>query len=214
MISNDFYHPVDVNKNGWWDFIKSHGTLGVISLWPSDTIWWYRCGSSLAQVMACRLIATSHYLNQFWLIIKCVLWYSPESTFVRSAHGTPGFIYPEIFTCPTLIVVIFFFSICLYRECKRKLYSNPLAWLVISLALGHWAMGYVEPWKLIHHMSSETTLLKLVPHLSGINELMMSFVSAGRAGPSWFTCVGIAWKCSPIQAAQIPCCRCIWALLS
>ena len=31
---------------------------------PRDTIWWHRFGSSLAQVMACCLTATSHYLNQ------------------------------------------------------------------------------------------------------------------------------------------------------
>ena len=34
------------------------------SLWPSDTIWRQRSGSTLAQVMACWLTATSHYLNQ------------------------------------------------------------------------------------------------------------------------------------------------------
>ena len=31
---------------------------------PSDVIWWYRYGSTLAQVMACCLTAPSHYLNQ------------------------------------------------------------------------------------------------------------------------------------------------------
>ena len=40
------------------------------SLWPSDIIWWQRSGSILAQVMACCLMATSHYLNQYWLIIE------------------------------------------------------------------------------------------------------------------------------------------------
>ena len=34
------------------------------SLWPSDTIWRQRSGSTLAQVMACCLTAPSHYLNQ------------------------------------------------------------------------------------------------------------------------------------------------------
>ena len=36
------------------------------SLWPRDTIWWHRSGSTLAQ---CRQ-ATSHYLNKCWLIIS------------------------------------------------------------------------------------------------------------------------------------------------
>ena len=34
-----------------------------------------RSGSTLAQVMACCLTATSHYLNQCWLISEA-LWYS------------------------------------------------------------------------------------------------------------------------------------------
>ena len=33
-------------------------------LWPSDTIWRQRSGSTLAPVMACCLTAPSHYLNQ------------------------------------------------------------------------------------------------------------------------------------------------------
>ena len=44
------------------------------SLWPSDTIWRQRSGSTLAQVMACCLTAPSHYLNQCWLIISEVQW--------------------------------------------------------------------------------------------------------------------------------------------
>ena len=41
----------------------------VNSLWPSDTIWRQRSGSTLAQVMACCLMAASHYQNQCWLFI-------------------------------------------------------------------------------------------------------------------------------------------------
>ena len=36
----------------------------IKSVWPSDAIWWHRSGSTLAQVMACCLMAPSHYLNQ------------------------------------------------------------------------------------------------------------------------------------------------------
>ena len=46
----------------------------VNSLGPSDTIWWQRSGSTLAQVMACCLTAPSHYLNQCWLIISEAQW--------------------------------------------------------------------------------------------------------------------------------------------
>ena len=41
--------------------------------------------SSLVQVMAWSHQAPSHYLNQCWLIIKGVLWHSPECNFTRSA---------------------------------------------------------------------------------------------------------------------------------
>ena len=57
----------------------------VNSLWPSDTIWRQRPGSTLAQVMAWCLTAPSHYLNQCWLIISKVLWLSREGNFTRDA---------------------------------------------------------------------------------------------------------------------------------
>ena len=53
---------------------------------PSNTIWWQRSGSTLAQVMACCLTAPSHYLNQCWLITKGFMWYSFESNFIRIAQ--------------------------------------------------------------------------------------------------------------------------------
>ena len=37
------------------------------SMWPSNAIWRHRSGSTLVQVMACCLMAPSHYLNQCWL---------------------------------------------------------------------------------------------------------------------------------------------------
>ena len=55
------------------------------SLWPSDTIWWQRSGSTLAQVMACCLMTPSHYLNQCWLIISEVQWHSYYGDFTRDA---------------------------------------------------------------------------------------------------------------------------------
>ena len=48
------------------------------SMWPGDTIWRRRSGSTLVQVMACCLTAPSHYLNQCWLIINEVQWQSPK----------------------------------------------------------------------------------------------------------------------------------------
>ena len=58
----------------------------INSLWPSDAIWQHPSGSTLAQIMACCLMATSHYLNQCWLIIKGVLWHSPETNVTRCAY--------------------------------------------------------------------------------------------------------------------------------
>ena len=42
----------------------------VNSLGPRDTIWQHRSGSTLGQVMACCLMAPSHYLTLCWLIIS------------------------------------------------------------------------------------------------------------------------------------------------
>ena len=44
--------------------------------------------STLAQAMACCLMAPSHYLNQCWLLSIEVLWHSPESNLTVSAKAT------------------------------------------------------------------------------------------------------------------------------
>ena len=53
------------------------------TLLSSDTIWWHRSGSTLPQVMACCLVATSHNLNQCWLIIGEDQWQLPDYNFTR-----------------------------------------------------------------------------------------------------------------------------------
>ena len=55
----------------------------IDSLWLSDTIWWHRTGSTLAQVMAWCLMAPSYYLIQCWLIIIKGPGHSPEGNFTR-----------------------------------------------------------------------------------------------------------------------------------
>ena len=60
------------------------------SLWPSKAIWQHTCISvfTLAQVMACSLVAPSLYLNQFRLLgLRELLWHSYESNFTSSALG-------------------------------------------------------------------------------------------------------------------------------
>ena len=53
----------------------------INSLWPSDTILGHISGSTLAQVMSWCHQAPRYYLNQCWLIIRGLLWHSPESHF-------------------------------------------------------------------------------------------------------------------------------------
>ena len=57
------------------------------SLWPSDSIWQQRSGSTLAQVMACCLMASSHYLNKCCLIISKIQWHWSEGNFTRNTLG-------------------------------------------------------------------------------------------------------------------------------
>ena len=64
-ISRDLLENSEWRRKGWWL---------IILLWPSDGIWWHRSGSTLAQVMACCLRATNHYLNQCWLTISEGQW--------------------------------------------------------------------------------------------------------------------------------------------
>ena len=73
----------------WWAILTtkmiliSGGSIIVASLWShvgtyiwvkirsgDGFIWWYRSWSTLAQVMACCLIAPSRYLNPCWLIVN------------------------------------------------------------------------------------------------------------------------------------------------
>ena len=60
----------------------------INSLWPNDAIWRHGTGSTLAQVMACCLMAPSHYLSQCWLIISKVLCHSLEGIIMRRSEDT------------------------------------------------------------------------------------------------------------------------------
>ena len=72
------------------DDIKYNTCLYFLnSLWPCDAIWWHKTGSPLAQVMACCLMAPSHYLKQCWLIIIEVFdgnFTSDTSTIIEISH--------------------------------------------------------------------------------------------------------------------------------
>ena len=62
--------------------------LAFNSLWPSDAIWRHRSWSTLAQIMACSLMAPSHYLNQCWLFISGVPRHSYENNFTMRGQAT------------------------------------------------------------------------------------------------------------------------------
>ena len=67
----------------------------INSLWPGDTIWRHGTRSTLAQVMACCLMAPSHYLNQCWLIISKVKWHSSKGRFTRDNSAINHWNYLE-----------------------------------------------------------------------------------------------------------------------
>ena len=52
----------------------------------TNTLLWPRSGSKLTHLMACCLTAPSHYLNQCWLIINCIMWHWHETQFTGSAQ--------------------------------------------------------------------------------------------------------------------------------
>ena len=61
------YYKIDSGNNlapNRWQTITGNWLAWCIDLmWPIYTKWLHRTGSTLAQVMACCLIALSHYLN-------------------------------------------------------------------------------------------------------------------------------------------------------
>ena len=63
-----------------WQSMRTKGpvllrlSLIVNPLWPSDAIQRHGIGSTLAQVMACCLMATIHHRNQCWLCISGVFF--------------------------------------------------------------------------------------------------------------------------------------------
>ena len=64
------------------DMVQAN-TLRLNWFGPSEAIWQHKSGSTLAQVMACCLMAPSHYLNQCWFLISGVLRRSAESNFTK-----------------------------------------------------------------------------------------------------------------------------------
>ena len=87
-LSAPIMTPFDDNSMCHWASKRCKKLIHFNSLWPSDTIWRHRAGSTLAQVMACCLMAPSHYLNQWWLIVSKVQWHSSEGNFTKDTSAT------------------------------------------------------------------------------------------------------------------------------
>ena len=72
------------------DLVENKSALGQVvvnPLWPSGAIWRHKCESTLAQVMACCLAASSHYLNQCYFITNKVQWHWFEGNFTRDTSA-------------------------------------------------------------------------------------------------------------------------------
>ena len=91
-------------RNASWDMITQlvWTTWTPISVVPQKAIkhnhpltdslvmlkGWQRSWSTLPQVMACCLMAPSHYLNHWWLFIDKVEWPSSDGNFTASTKTT------------------------------------------------------------------------------------------------------------------------------
>ena len=69
--------------------------LSYIRVFPYVAIWWHETWSRLFQVMAWCLMAPSHYLSQFWIIISEVQWHSSEGNFARDTSAINHWNYLE-----------------------------------------------------------------------------------------------------------------------
>ena len=88
------------NTGTWWTVDSQN----VNSLWPNDIIWWHRFVSTLAQVMACCLMAPSHCLNQYWFIIISVLCHSHQGNSAGNTHESNHYNTFEILTHCSLVI--------------------------------------------------------------------------------------------------------------
>ena len=187
----------------WKWLMGSHETMltwRVNTLWPGGTIWWKRTGSTLAEVMAWCHQATSHYLNQCWLIISKVLWHSPEGNFTWNVQIICPWYALENYLCKLRQNACHFadnISKCIFLNenvwillkiplmvvCKVRI--NSISALVQMIA---WHSPGDKPlfetmivYRRIH-ASLRFNELKLQPHLSGTKELNANYV-------------GVEWEC-------------------
>ena len=115
------HHSATLTQLGSW--------CKIYSLWPSDTIWWHKSGSTLTHVMACCLVASNHYLNQCWLIISKVQWHPSEINVTRDTSVTEiSLKITYLNFCSNLPGTneLTGSMCCVIAQCKRNIPSNLL----------------------------------------------------------------------------------------
>ena len=133
-------------------FCSGLNVLTLNSLWTRDSIWWHRSGSTSAQVMACCLMAPSHYLNQCWPLVSQVLCHSHENNFAARAKVNPS---RAKFFRGNINIYLHFVSFLhidrtqvveiLPQIRPRPTYSTwSISWLLMSWR--HKEPGHQQPW--------------------------------------------------------------------
>ena len=91
--SYDVFFDLRLNKRlskqswGWWFETPWRPLWRDSNVLFSEVICQRRSGSTSAQVMACCLTVPSHHLNQYWLIIKTVLWHLSVANFTKDTSA-------------------------------------------------------------------------------------------------------------------------------
>ena len=121
----------NIDDNFYWcdneikDIILVIISANLNTLWPSNTIWWYRTGSTMAQAMARCLMAPSHYLKQCWLN-------DHESCFFLWHSSTP------LEVLRNLVLRNLIHSMCLHGHDTLKITPSPRGQWVQKLSLKDW----------------------------------------------------------------------------
>ena len=108
------------------------------SLWPGDTLWQHRSGSTLSQVMASCLTASSHYLDQCWPFVQAV--HNLVTIYIHVMIHTSLYMYMEIITV-YIPLTLFCWNICNRTHIRHG--SNTIV-TAKSLALSPMNHGKVQ----------------------------------------------------------------------
>ena len=152
--------------------------------------------------MACCLMAPSHYLNQCWLIINGVLWYSPYNNFTGSTWDISSWYEFEIYnfeimaTCPRGQWV---------KCMEPRSYLEPkkgIPYLTDMLYSSTWYMHVQNEWYIWQSVNTNSMMTPLEPWnfrprllLNSIYSLMVNFQSPQTYVPSNGGISDTFWVC-------------------